>query len=560
MALSASTTWEVRSTGVSTNGGGFDVGNANFDNTITATGATGTAPVITWTNYTFVATDVGSLLFILSGTNWIPGFYPIVSVTNGTATLNAAIGAVQLYGGATLLNTVAGCATTASPTAGKGAIDYSQQNTGVSLISLSIDGTTNTTLAGSTPTIGKAWVGNIINIPAGSGFTGQRVQVSSVTGTTATVDKSLGTLSSTGGTGVLGGALDGLGTLSSVMVANNKAFIQTSGGYSSATTATFNAAGVDQSPTTPVTTLIGYTNIRGDSGMAVLTLSTNSGLTGLIFTNRGWRIRNITVNCNGLTTSTGFTLPQYTDMYNCKVMNFGTYGINCTNTNILITKCEITGGISTATGGINSGSSAFVRYCYIHNNACNGIYSPTKDGLITKNLIAYNTGATSDGISINNTLANVTDNIICNNGRSGIHIFAGGAQYLGIILNNLIANNASYGIDLNQNGFNALPLYDGNAYFNNTLGNRHYMDDIGTICPVNGIAPYVNTHDVVLTADPFIDVTNGDFRLNSNVGGGAACRGAGAPTTWPGNTLTVSAPDIGAVQHADTTVVSYWAK
>ena len=49
--------------------------------------------MITWTNYSFVAGDVGSLLFIKSGTNWIPGWYPIASVLAGVATLNAAIGA-----------------------------------------------------------------------------------------------------------------------------------------------------------------------------------------------------------------------------------------------------------------------------------------------------------------------------------------------------------------------------------------------------------------------------------------------------------------------------------
>ena len=72
MAFTASTTWEVRSTGASTNGGGFDVGNASFDNTITAASANTAAPVITWTNYAFTANDVGSLLFIKSGTSWIP--------------------------------------------------------------------------------------------------------------------------------------------------------------------------------------------------------------------------------------------------------------------------------------------------------------------------------------------------------------------------------------------------------------------------------------------------------------------------------------------------------
>ena len=67
MALSASTTWEVRTTGGSGNGGGFNVGNTGMAADLAATVATGTAPVVTSASYSFVAGDAGAL-FIKSGT------------------------------------------------------------------------------------------------------------------------------------------------------------------------------------------------------------------------------------------------------------------------------------------------------------------------------------------------------------------------------------------------------------------------------------------------------------------------------------------------------------
>lgn len=83
------------------------------------------------------------------------------------------------------------------------------------------------------------------------------------------------------------------------------------------------------------------------------------------------------------------------------------------------------------------------------------------------------------------------------------------------------------------------------------------MDDAGSIVPINAVSPYANVFDVILTADPFVSKSTNDFRLNTTAGGGAACRGHGVPTSWPGNSLTTSAPDMGAAQHADTPGAGY---
>src|SRR5260370_4868451 len=73
--------------------------------------------------------------------------------------------------------------------------DSSQQNAAqIAYTDLVIDGTTNTKCTSAANPFGAAHVGNIINVTSGTGFTVQRVQIMSVAGTTATVDKSLGTL------------------------------------------------------------------------------------------------------------------------------------------------------------------------------------------------------------------------------------------------------------------------------------------------------------------------------------------------------------------------------
>jgi len=46
--------------------------------------------------------------------------------------------------------------------------------------------------------------------------------------------------------------------------------------------------------------------------------------------------------------------------------------------------------------------------------------------------------------------------------------------------------------------------FDGNAYYNNASGVREYCNDLGAINPIDGVAPYVDTYDVILSANPFV--------------------------------------------------------
>src|SRR4051812_38653539 len=129
MAFTSDTHWDVQPGGSSANSGGFDTGVSGFPTDGAATSATGTSPVFSSASYSFVAGDVGALIYIQGGGNWYPGWYPIVSVSAGAATLSA----------------VAGISSNSSATGATWGVDYSQSaSPHISFTDLVIDATTNT--------------------------------------------------------------------------------------------------------------------------------------------------------------------------------------------------------------------------------------------------------------------------------------------------------------------------------------------------------------------------------------------------------------------------------
>lgn len=175
--------------GALSNGSGFyTTSNVTFSTNGAATNATTTSPSFTSASYTFVAADVGAVLYIKSGTNWLPGRYTIVSVSAGAAILGQAI------------------ATTASPTNATWGVDYSTlPSPRYSFSDIAIGGANSSTFTSAANPVGVNFIGNVVSVNFSIGFILQRVVVLSVSGTTATCDKSIGTVSSTAGTGTLGG-------------------------------------------------------------------------------------------------------------------------------------------------------------------------------------------------------------------------------------------------------------------------------------------------------------------------------------------------------------------
>lgn len=426
-------------------------------------------------------------------------------------------------------------------------------------VSLTVDATTNTDVAPDGYTPGAADVGNLIQITTtgtGAAFTVGFYQVASIQAGKWRLDRSPAAVSSTGAAWAMGGALATIAKLAGAMVGSNKAFIR-SGTYTNATVITFATPAVTPSNTVAHTHLVGYQATRGDitpftanqagrPNILVTTLNANV----MSFTNAGWKLENLVVGPSGVATcGTGITLGSFSGVVlNCKAMNYSSRGIIANNTPTEIVYCEVTGG----TGGQGifaaAATAMAVAQCWVHDGVGVGIQTSNFD-LIHGNLVTNMTGAASDGI-VAAAGSTVINNTVSRAGRHGIAFTT--TLMAGLrIQGNLIAECGGWGIQGSPAALPASYPWDGNAFYANTSGTRQNMDDTSAVA-VDAVAPYANTQDEILTADPFVDRANNDFRLNTAAGGGAQARGMGLPRTWPGNTLTVGAPDQGAVQHVES--------
>jgi hypothetical protein len=424
--------------------------------------------------------------------------------------------------------------------AGSTGTDWSQQASPQYAVT---DGVTNgtTTITSATANFGTDVVGNLVYGAGGTGsVTGAWYQIISRTNaTTIVVDRTTGLTAGTGVTLNIGGALKTINQLSAVMVNSNKAYVKADGTYTTTSAITFANGG----------RLSTYTSSRADEGQATLQGVTT---TGIAFLNVGsLQIRNLIVDCNSLTGTTGISGANY--LVNVKVKNYGTYGIRSLVNSAygFFLGCEVTGGLSAATNGIsiagtNGNSVGYqVLGCNVHDGFGGGIdISGAQGASAMKNIVSNMTG-----IGITGASQSVTDNTVYGCGSHGIRI--NGGAYLACY-GNLLVNNGGYGFSSSA-AFPAAPQYDGNAYYNNTLGTRQNLDDVTGI---NAIAPYTNTQDIILTANPFTNAAGNDFTINNTAGGGAALRGKGRINRWPGLTIT-GYPDFGAVQHQDISGGSY---
>jgi hypothetical protein len=188
-----------------------------------------------------------------------------------------------------------------------------------------------TTITSATANFGTNVVGNILYIQGGTAsITAGWYQITVRTNsTTITVDRSTGLTAGTGATLKIGGALATLGTLNSVMIASNLAYIKGTG-FTSTATLTWSIT-VAPTGATAYTRLVGYTTTRGDAGRCLLTLQTNTGLTGMSLTGNGISLENFSVDCGSLGTSSGIVVShrwQHGERQRGDRGHVGSYGRN----------------------------------------------------------------------------------------------------------------------------------------------------------------------------------------------------------------------------------------
>lgn len=534
MAIGALSTFEVRNGGSDTlNGGSFFFG-ATLTADGAATSATGNSPVFTSASYNFVAGDVGHWLFIKSGTNWTPGWYQIASVAANAATLSAAIGQVYLYTFATTgvdgpdkLNTVAGCATTSSPTGASWTIDYSQ----VDSVPFSLTGLT-TAAANAiilTASATKAMIGNGIVITGGTNFTTGYYQVTAATaGVSLTVDRTCTSAAGAAGTAGLGGALASPGLAGSIAtVAQNIIFIKYNASPYIATSASTNIAAGCVSGAAG-TMYCGYDTVRlpYTIGQNRPTFQINTGVTSATLfsgNNNNYNVQSFILDANSVGTSKcGHTAGEF---FNVKAMNATTAGLT-ENGTVRAIFCEAT-GCTTAPISVS-----IALWCVSHDNT-----TGSGTGGFTGNGVCYNCLAYGNSRSGFAGAGKAVNCVAYNNTEYGFN--AGNND--GIININCIAeNNGLYGY---RQGFGTQETLINCADYNNTSGRKTsgngFWSDLNPITAVPGTF--------------FVDATNKDFRLNNTAGQGALCRAAGFPAAFfsPAN-LTANYLDIGAAQHQDS--------
>lgn len=522
MALGATTQWEVRTAGSDSSGGGFTPASASGVTDYAATSGTGTAPVVTSATYNFVAGDVGAYVFILSGTNWIPGWYKIDSVASNAATVNASVGQVILYNGATFYNTTAGIASVASPTGGTGSVDYSQQD------AAEVTGTATsagTTLTATTGIFTPVMVGNLIT---------NGTSWKCITAYTSTLVVTLDSDPSwTAQSVVIGGAVASpslvVNSATGIAVSGNSVWIKT-GTYNRSTTLTVLDVAL---------AILGYSTLRGDTGQATFRATAGS-ITLISWSGDNDRhyLRNITADADGQTSVTGINIAegngQSSAAYNCIAIDCATGFVVASSR--IVSKC-IGCWADNCTTGFSLGNQGVAYACYSSTASggtgfvCGG---GGGSGVVLNSIAGGGSLGFTGGGSGNSFGAVMISNVAYGTSSHGF-------SFDGTLGAALVQNNVAYGCGgygFRDTTSDSLFLARGNnAYGSNSSGN------------LSNVPPGLG--DVILTADPFTNAAAGDFSLNTTAGGGAACRAAGFPGVFPGG-LTTGHLDIGAVQHEDT--------
>lgn len=420
--------------------------------------------------------------------------------------------------------------------------DYSQQDSQqVTYTDLAIDASDNTKITSSAHAFTSAHVGNVINITSGTGFTVQRVQVVSVSSGVATCDKAVGTTSSTGGHGKLGGGLQTIAAALALGVDGNPIYIK-SGTY------TLTAR---QTLTTQVS-LIGYHSAHGDlnnaswssisSNAPLITTSTDSvspmflastgnGLSGYTSIFQNLHLTNTaSVRAEGPTSGTH---SANICVDSCIIDGF-TKGVDCDNGTyydailLIVKNCEIK---NCTVYAINQNANALViADCYIHDNSDSNGYAVSANGstaVIERTILYNNIG---NALNSSGGFIAVRDCAFSTADENGLNL---GASNFLLCENCIFYGGGLYGITSGGSRM-AYASVNNCAFGSNGSG----AVNVGTSLPGE-------KNSLSLSASPFTSSTN--FLLNSTSGGGALLKGAGVPSAFPGGTTT-GVPDVGPVQ------------
>ena len=390
--------------------------------------------------------------------------------------------------------------------------------------------------------------GNIINITSGAGWTTGIYEIQTITlSGYAVLSSSPAATNTSGGNGNLGGALNSLGTAMGFngLPTGSIFWLNGSSGNFFHGPVVLGLSITPSASTLLPNRIIGYTNSRGDTGIArIVPSGITQGTSGYLnFTGGGWDIRNIFVDqSSGIGTfGTNCSLVKVNtarmEFIRCKLYtgntNAPTYGLDIKGAQTVVTECEFSGGFSTAQANLQSVSTAFYRSIFY--NGIRGITATTAP-LIANKCIFW--GLTTAGINLVSPfdVLSVVGNIFyaCQQG-----IFNNNPPFFyGHIKDNLFINNTQYGMKASSaNGRYANYNAEGNFYYGNTSGPRFGIDDgdgnFSNIWDLNSGYLYSRLYDVNLQGTPFINGDGGNFALNDISLQGGLVRSSGDLSVMP---------------------------
>lgn len=511
---------EVQSLANPLNSGVFDT-NTTMATNLTCGNGLSIFPFVASTGYTFQTADIGHWLYLRSGTSWRPGWYQITGLIGSSAVVNANWGqSVAINNQSTYWD---GIGSANSLSSGTWAIDYTQSATARTTFSdISIIASSSIASAGNSFSV--AMVGNSIRVLGGTGFTPGIYIINSVIGSSATLDRSPGLLTSTGGSAYLGGAFsDFSSALFGCSTISDKCII-----YAKADATYNHTANYYVSSTACIPTIIGYGTYRYDQQKVNITVG--SGTTVLSYSTY-MKVANLSFNGFGNTnTYASFNVNNGSWFYNCDFQNMtgnartrGKY-IKCLINNVgfmdagSLDDCVVTNCVGT---GRTLFYSCNVQDCIIYNNTALSHLFRMDNGSGTRvwsNNTFYNNNAPYLIYKINDAIS--TD----------------------FIYNNLFVGTA--GTVFECNGYHPYAFdMNTNAYYNNGQINSVGQNVFG------GWISIVE-NEVTLTGDPFVNASAGDFRINDVSGAGKLVKNNGLLPLNPFFTIP-NYMNIGAVQTKD---------
>lgn len=308
----------------------------------------------------------------------------------------------------------------------------------------------------------------------------------------------------------------------------------------------------------------GYTTTAGDGGMAKIggdSASPSAPYTILTISGAGNKIRRIWFDDNGGTTggqavgnNAMFDITSNGNLAEfCRFSNAYRIGARLGGGGSVISDCEAYScqrdDAQNFGGFQGTASGKFIR-CVSYNHVAGtdsiGFCLSSNDDRVISLESCISLGNGGNGFQANGTDGSIHMKkcISYGNAEIGIHFDNTTLTTSLLIVEDTITYGNDFGIT-NDSAMRTGPIVRNCAFGDNTSGDTSNV-------PVSFII-----NKLTLTADPFVDGPNGDFRLNTTSGGGALLRAAGIGTWFiDASVLTASDdmiayPDVGPNQHQD---------